>query len=189
MIESIIKAMTEAAAATGVQVHEYGEIPSSAAIFSPELLASCATNVCGNYNKSWTCPPACPGLEEQRKKILSYDSVFVFTTKHDLDDSFDYEGMTRGQKLHHLLIAEFRNKLHDAYPFYGAGSCPCCRDEEGKNNCAFPAPCPYPEKRIGSIEAAGINVTELSKAAKIAYNNGPNTVTYFSMVLWNEHTK
>ena len=186
MNETIIKAMAEAVTASGVRVHEYGEIPSSAVAFSPELLASCQTNVCGNYNKSWTCPPACPSMEEQKKKILSSDKVFVFTTKHDLDDSFDYEGMVQGQKLHHRLIAEFRDRLHDAYPFYGAGCCPHCRDKDGKNNCAIPDPCLFPEKRIGSIEAAGINVTELSKAAKIAYNNGPNTVTYFSMILFNE---
>ena len=181
--ELIIETLTEAETATGVRVHERAFLPSCKLVFSPELLEYCKSNVCGNYNKSWTCPPACESMEEQREKILSFENVFVFTTKHDLEDSFDYEGMTRGMKLHLLLTIDFKKKLGGA-PVYGAGSCPVC-DSNGKASCVFPSPCPFPENRIGSIEAAGINVTELSKAAGIAYNNGPNTVTYFSMALLN----
>jgi predicted metal-binding protein len=176
--------LTQAEAATGIHVHEWALLSTDKLIFSPQLLEYCKSNVCGNYNKSWTCPPACESIEKQREKILSYESVFVFTTKHDLEDSFDYEGMTQGMKLHSLLTIEFKKRSGGA-PVYGAGSCPVCRDSDGKASCVFPIPCPFPENRIGSIEAAGINVTELSKAAGIAYNNGPNTVTYFSMALLN----
>jgi len=176
--------LTQAEAATGVHVHEWALLPSGELVFSPELLEYCKSNVCGNYNKSWTCPPACESMEEQREKIFSFENVFVFTTKHDLEDSFDYEGMTRGMKLHSFLTIEFKKRSGGA-PVYGAGSCPVCRDSDENASCAFPSPCPFPEKKIGSIEAAGINVTELSKAAGIAYNNGPNTVTYFSMALFN----
>jgi len=175
--------LIQAEAATGVKVHELAILPVSSLVFSPQLLEYCKSNVCGFYNKSWTCPPACESMEEQREKIFLYENVFVFTTKHDLEDSFDYEGMTRGRELHTLLTLEFKKKLGGA-PVYGAGSCPVC-DSDGNSSCAFPNPCPFPENRIGSIEAAGINVTELSKAAGIAYNNGPNTVTYFSMSLFN----
>ena len=167
-----------------VKVHEYAEIPVIALVFSPELLDTCKTNVCGHYNTSWTCPPASETLEEQRAKILSYKKAFIFTTKHDLEDSFDYEGMTYGKNLHAFLTLDFKAGLGNTFPVYGAGSCPSCRDRMENAGCAFPNPCPFPEKKIGSIEAAGINVTELSKTAGIAYNNGPNTVTYFSMVLY-----
>ena len=182
--ELIIETLTEAETATGVRVHERAFLPSCKLVFSPELLEYCRSNVCGNYNNSWTCPPACENMEKQREKILSFENVFVFTTKHDLEDSFDYEGMTRGMKLHLSLTIEFKKRLN-GLPVYGAGSCPVCRDSDEKTSCAFPSPCLFPEKKIGSIEAAGINVTELSKAAGIAYNNGPNTVTYFSMALLN----
>ena len=183
MNETVKEALIAAEESCGVCAHEYAEFPVSSLVFSPELLKSCETNVCGHYNSSWTCPPAAETLEKQRETILSYKNAFVFTTKHDLEDSFDYETMTLGKDQHTLLTLEFRNRLGKAYPIYGAGSCPSCKDENRKNNCAFPEPCPFPEKKIGSIEAAGINVTELSKAAGLAYNNGPNTVTYFSMML------
>jgi len=178
----MINILDEAASCTGVSVHEQAILPSESLSFSQDLLDYCKTNVCGNYNKSWTCPPACGSLEEQQRNILSFKNVLIFTTMHKLEDSFDYEGMTKGRGLHTLLLIELKNKLGDV-PVYGAGNCPVCMDKEGKSICAFPSPCPFPEKMIRSIEAAGINVTELSKSAKITYNNGENTVTYFSMVL------
>jgi len=170
--------LTEAETATGVHIHEFATLSTEELIFSPLLLEYCKSNVCGNYNKSWVCPPACESIEEQREKILSFENVFVFTTLHNLEDSFDHEGMTCARERHSLLTIELKRKLIDA-PVYGAGSCPSCE------RCAFPSPCPFPEKKLGSIEAAGINVTELSKSAGIAYNNGTNTVTFFSMALLN----
>jgi len=166
----------EATAVSGVSVHEWAQIKSIKLTFLPQLLDYCRANACGKYGKSWSCPPACGSMEEQRGKILSYENILVFTTKHELEDSFDHEGMARGREKHTLLALELRKKFDNA-PIYGAGACPVCAV------CAFPAPCPFPEKMIVSVEAAGINVTELSKAAGVAYNNGPNTVTYFSIIL------
>ena len=150
--------------------------------FSPELLECCKSNACGNYNKSWSCPPACGTIEEQRKKILSFKKVFVFSTIHDIEDSFDYEGMARGRELHAILTFEIKNTFGDVL-IYGAGSCPVCKDKEGKDACAFPKPCRFPDQKINSLEAAGIDVAELCKTAGLKYNNGPNTVTFFSIVL------
>ena len=172
----IIDALLSAGKTTGVSVHEKAILPVTALTFSPSLLDGCKTNVCGNYNKSWVCPPACESVEEQKKKILSYKSFLVFTTMHALEDSFDYAGMTKGRELHLLLTLELKKMLNT--PVYGAGNCPVCK------TCAFPEPCPFPEKKIGSVEAAGIDVTSLSKAAGINYNNGQNTVTFFSIALF-----
>ncbi|MDR2767393.1 MAG: DUF2284 domain-containing protein [Treponema sp.] len=179
-----MKELLEAAA--GGKAHEWGFIPVTELVFSPELLKSCESNVCGHYNSSWTCPPAAGALEEQRAKILAYKNAFIFTTKYDLEDSFDYEGMTRAREIHTVLTLEIREKAGGKFPVYGAGSCPCCKLYAGGGTCAFPDPCRFPEKAISSIEAAGINVTDLSRSAGVKYNNGANTVTYFSMVLFNE---
>ncbi|MDR0494910.1 MAG: DUF2284 domain-containing protein [Treponema sp.] len=154
-------------------------IPVASIVFSPELLKACESNICGNYNKCWTCPPAIGSLEEQKKKISSFSSAFVFTTKADLEDSFDYDGMTRAKVFHDRLTTEMHERFGAGNAVYGAGGCTKCRP------CAYPAPCRFPGKTYSSIEAAGINVTELSRAAGIRYNNGENTVTYFSMILYN----
>jgi len=156
---------------------EFAVIPTTSIDFSPELYKTCATNVCGNYNKCWSCPPAVGTLETQKEKITAFSSAFVFTTKSDLDDSFDYEGMMKAKEQHDRLTIE----MHEYFvsnPVYGAGSCSICK------TCAYPEPCRFPDKKISSIEAAGINVTELSRIGGIRYNNGQNTVTYFSMILF-----
>ncbi|MDR0503190.1 MAG: DUF2284 domain-containing protein [Treponema sp.] len=178
------KILYKAAVSAGVSIHEWKVIPAAALVFSAGLLDYCKTNACGNYNKSWTCPPVCESADEQKKKILSHEKILVFTTKHVMEDSFDYEGMTKGRELHALLTAEVKKKFKGS-PVYGAGSCPVCTNINGRNVCSFPKRCRFPKKMIGSIEAAGVNVTELSKAAGIAYNNGPGTVTFFSMVPLN----
>ncbi|MCL2181674.1 MAG: DUF2284 domain-containing protein [Treponema sp.] len=180
----IINVLNEAAESAGVKVQEWAILNKNAVNFSPQMLDYCKANVCGNYNKSWTCPPACESPEEQQKKITSCKEILIFTTKHDLEDSFDLEGMEKGRMLHSLLTMELKklmeNPMRQNIHVFGAGNCPVCE------TCVFPKPCPFPEKKIGSIEAAGINVTELSAAAGITYNNGPDTVTFFSMILINE---
>jgi len=157
---------------------EYAVMPVAGIEFSPELYETCATNVCGNYNKCWTCPPAIGSLETQKEKITAFSSAFVFTTKSELDDSFDYEGMMKAKEQHDRLTVEMRERFSHN-PVYGAGSCSICE------TCAYPKPCRFPDRRVSSIEAAGINVTELSRLGGLRYNNGVNTVTYFSMVLFN----
>ena len=152
-------------------------IPTTAISFSPEVFKACQTNVCGKYNKCWTCPPAIGTLEKQIEKIRSFSSAFIFTSTYKLEDTFDYEGMQTAKEYHNRLTAEMHESFGKTNPVYGAGACELCTP------CAFPEPCRFPEKAYSSIEAAGINVTELSRAANIHYNNGKNTVTYFSMIL------
>jgi predicted metal-binding protein len=164
--------------AVKARAFEYAVIPVSGITFSPELYKTCSTNVCGNYNKCWTCPPVVGPLETQKEKMASFSSAFVFTTKTELEDSFDYEGMMRGKKQHDSLTLEMNDRFGKSNPVYGAGSCSVCE------TCAYPEPCRFPDRKISSIEAAGINVTELSRLGGLRYNNGENTVTYFSMILF-----
>jgi len=162
-------------------IFEYAVVPTAAIVFSPELLKACESNVCGKYNHCWTCPPAV-GSQELRQKITAFSSAFVFTTMSALDDSFDYEGMMQAKKHHDRLTAEMHERFGKTNPVFGAGGCALCP------TCAYPEPCRSPDKTYPSIEAAGINVAELSRAANLRYNNGENTVTYFSMILFEEET-
>ena len=158
---------------------EWAVVPTRDITFSRDLLKICESNKCGRYNKYWTCPPAVDSFEKQKENILAFSSAFVFTTKWDLEDSFDYEGMVKAGDKHRLLTAEMQYKFGKANPVYGTGGCKECE------TCAYPDPCKFPEKVYHSISAAGINVSELSKACGIRYNNGPNTTTYFSFILFN----
>jgi predicted metal-binding protein len=162
------------------RAHECSVIPTSALRFFPDVIKACEANVCGNYNTSWSCPPAVGTLEDQQKKITGFKNAFVFTTKYDLEDSFDFEGMQQAADIHNRLTREMHERFGKTNPVFGAGGCRVCQ------TCAYPEPCRFPEKVYSSIEAAGINVTDLSRSAGVHYNNGPNTVTYFSMLLFND---
>jgi predicted metal-binding protein len=159
---------------------EWGVISTGDLIFSPELHKACEQNVCGNYNKNWGCPPGNGTLEELKAKILAFPKAMVFTTKYDQEDSFDFEGMQVAGENHRKLTVEIMERFGKTNPVYGAGCCTICKE------CSYPEPCRFPGKAVSAVEAAGISVGDLSRTAGVKYNNGEATVTYFSMILFNE---
>jgi predicted metal-binding protein len=157
---------------------EQAVIPVSALTFSDEFIKSC--KICVNYNARWNCPPAGIPKEVLQEKIKSFKHAFVFSTKHDVEDSFDFLAMwRRALAAHRDINIEIHKKFGETNPIFGAGGCHICR------KCAYPRRCRNPDKNIPSLESAGIDVTALSKAAKLRYDNGINTVTFFSMILFN----
>ena len=165
----------------GNEIWQYAELNTEDVEFSEEVVAACRANFCGNYNKSWKCPPNVGTLEELKAKYTKYPKVFVFTTKHEIEDSFDIEGMFAARLDHDKVEELIRPVLPKGSQVLGAGGCNVCK------KCAFPEPCRFPEKAKTSVEACGINVVSLAKTAKINYTNGENTVTYFTVVFLSEN--
>jgi predicted metal-binding protein len=165
---------------------QYAVVPTSVLVFSPDVIRACETNVCGNYNKYWTCPPALGSLESNKEKITAFAYALVFTTKSCLEDSFDFEGMMKAKDVHNTYTVKMHEKFGRTNPVYGAGNCTVCEIINADKTCAYPEPCRFPDRIYPSIEAAGINVVELSRTAGLGYHNGENTVTYFSMILFDD---
>ena len=165
------------------EIHEYKVISPTEIPFSDTVIDACRANRCGRYGSCWTCQPGVGTLEELEKKIKSYEKAAVFTCKFDLEDSFDIEGMADGKNATKKFLFALKDELRsDGNDFFalGCGGCELCK------KCTYPdAPCRFPDKAIPAIEACGINVVELSRKIGIKYNNGPNTVTYFSIILFN----
>ena len=62
-----------------------------------------------------------------------------------------------------------------------AGSCTLCA------RCTYPdRPCRYPTKRLSSMEAYGLFVSDICTRSGLAYNYGLRTMTYTSCVLYNK---
>lgn len=165
-------------------IFEYKIFSTDLIPFSPAVVEACARNACGMYGKTWTCPPGVGTLEELKRKITAYPKAAVFTCKFDLEDSFDFEGMTAGQKeTKKVLKAVSANMRAAGETFWALGNegCGLCR------SCTYPdAPCRYPDLASPSVEACGINVMQLAKDVGLRYNNGPATVTYFCMILFED---
>jgi predicted metal-binding protein len=166
-----------------LEIHQYGFTTTDKLIFSNGVRDLCEMNSCGHYAKTWACPPGVGTLEECREKIMKFQNAFVFTTKHDLEDSYDFEGMMEG-KAHHDDICDavteyFKSIYHGDALILSGESCSRC------SKCTYPdAPCRFPEKLSPSIESYGVEVNRLAKIVNVNYINGANTVTYFGCILF-----
>ena len=145
----------------------------------------CKANSCGVYGKCWMCPPDVGDIDSLMSKIKEYDYALVYQTVTEIEDSFDFEGMIAAKKKSYPLAQNLRKVFADMnitkVLHLGAGGCGVCESCAKKTN----EPCRFPEKAMPSLEAYGINVSELAKASGMNYINGQNTVTYFGAVLFS----
>ena len=165
------------AAATGV-------IKTSDIQFSEEFRKLCEQNSCGKFGTNWMCPPAVDSYEAVKAKVLGFSKGFVFQTIYTVEDSFDFEGMMKAEEIH---IGIF-NKIFDYIKLHrdnsdvlalNVGACKVCKE------CTYPdEACRFPDKAIASLEAYCIDVNALLACCDIAYNNGPNTVSYVGLFLF-----
>ena len=146
-----------------------------------EVRAMCASNSCGAYGHSWSCPPACGELDALRRTVSGYRAGLLVQTVGELEDEFDGEGMMQAQEdhkrhfeaLHALLLRQWPDLLA-----LGAGTCRRCA------KCTYPdAPCRFPDKRVSSMEAYGMLVMEVCKANGMRYYYGPKSIAYTSCFL------
>ena len=145
----------------------------------------CASNACGMYGRCYMCPPDVGDIEELMRDVSNYDYALVYQTVTELEDSFDFEGMIEAKKKSYPLAQSLRKVFADMniskVLHLGAGGCGVCETCAKKTN----EPCRFPEKAMPSLEAYGVNVSELAKSSDMKYINGQNTVTYFGAVLFS----
>ena len=178
-MEQLLKNIKEAGA-NSASVIEVKDIT-----FRPEFRDACKQNSCGKYNTNWGCPPACGPIEDMMAQAQSYPYALVYQTVSLLEDSFDYEGMQEGKKLYNRVTDKVRALFDQKFPeketlFLNAGACKVC----GRCAKLDEQPCRFPEKRTISMEAYGVDVSNLAKVAGMNYINGQNTVTYFGAILY-----
>lgn len=164
------------------KVSDFKEIPVEKMVFSDELLKYCAANHCGKYGKNWMCPPAIGKNRNLMEKYRVFKKVLVISKVSPLEDSFDIEGMEAARIAFQKILFDLQRdiKAEKGYALLGAGTCSRCE------KCTYPDhPCRFPDLAFPSLEALGINVTELAKTCKMKYNNGANTVTYFAAVFYD----
>lgn len=63
-----------------------------------------------------------------------------------------------------------------------AGGCTLCE------TCTYvlQKPCIMPAKAFGTLEAHAVDVTALVTSCGLKYNNGPNTISYVGVIMFNE---
>ena len=170
--------------AKSVGFWEVGYLNMEQLRYYPEVRKICEQNTCRNYGKTWACPPAVGTLKECQCRVEQYNTMLLFSGKYDLEDSFDFEGMTEGLHAFKKTVDVFAEKIDERLTDYlllsneGCGRC---------ETCTYPSsPCRYPSRLYHSIEGYGFVVSELAKHAGIRYINGADTVTYFGALLFRQ---
>ena len=144
----------------------------------------CASGRCGRYGHNWACPPGCGSIEAAARRIAGFDAGILVQTTGTLRDDFDYESIAATERAHKRRFADFARQMRRLCPGclpLTAGSCTLCA------RCTYPdRPCRYPTKRLSSMEAYGLFVSDICTRSGLAYNYGPRTMTYTSCVLYNK---
>lgn len=154
----------------------------------PYFRKMCEANACGNYGKSYMCPPDAGPVDVLIGQLYSWDTALVYQTVNRLEDSYDFAGMMEAGRLHNALAGKLRRTARElGYTqalHLGAGGCrlcPVCGKKTGQ-------PCRHPDEAMSSLEAYGINVSQLAEQCNMRYINGQNTVTYFGAVFLKEES-
>lgn len=149
-----------------------------------DLRNYCEVNYCGSYGKNYACPPSVGSAEELIEKAKTYNKALVFQTVTNLEDSYDFEGMSQAALKHSKIADAITNDVKNQFSNYllltagGCAVCAVCAQVDAK-------PCRLPEKATSSLEAYCMNVSTLAELCNMNYINGQNTVTYFGAFLFN----
>ncbi len=156
--------------------------------FDRNFRSMCERNACGNYGKSWMCPPDVGDIDMLISRAKGYDTAVVYQTVGLLEDSYDFEGMMEAGQRMNELTQKIRNTFCDELPdalFLGAGGCRVCPVCAKRTN----EPCRFPQKALASLETYGVHVSRLAELCGMNYINGQNTVTYFGAILLHDEKK
>jgi len=146
-----------------------------------EVREMCKANTCGMYGKNLACPPACGTLDECQEQVKRFRWGILLQTVGAVEDSLDFEGMVAVEAKHKAAFQDCAARLRQDCPELlplGCGCCTVCPQ------CAGPgAPCRFPDRRVSSMEAYGIVVSDICAQNGMKYYYGPGTIAYTSCCL------
>ncbi len=168
-----------------LKIHQFGFTTTDRLVINQGVRDLCVMNSCGRYGSSWACPPAVGTVEECRDRIIQYKNVFVYSTLHELEDSYDFEGMMAGKDDHEAISKNVADCFRTLWPgellILSGDGCTRCK------KCTYPdAPCRFHGEIFPTVESHGIEVYRLAQTVHINYINGKDTVTYFGCILYHK---
>ena len=111
--------------------------------FDAAFRSMCASNACGNYGRSYMCPPDIGEIEALIREAKRYFYALVYQTVGFLEDSYDFEGMMEAGRHHNDLAQRVRRLFEEECGqkalHLGTGGCrlcPVCGKKTGE-------PCPF----------------------------------------------
>lgn len=178
--QKLIEAALEAGAVKAVIIQ------GSDIVLSPAFRDICKSNQCGGYGRCWMCPPDIGPIDQLMEQVRAYPKGLWYQSVAKIEDSFDIEGMFAAGQEHALLSQRIQKNvvsvLDEKFLHLSCGGChlcPTCAKVSGE-------PCRMPDQALSSLEGYGVDVYQTTKNTPLQYINGPDTVTYFGIVLFTE---
>lgn len=154
-------------------------------VLNPEFRSMCEANQCGMFGRCYMCPPDIGPIDALIERISAYEKGLLYQTISFMEDSFDFESMIAAR---HALTGVFQRLRNVLLPIIGqetlhlsvgcCGLCLTCAKVTGE-------PCRFPDQALASLESYGVDVYNTARNTGLKYTNGPNTVTYFGLVLYS----
>ena len=161
----------------------YRIIDTMAISFEERFRMYCEMNYCGNYDKNYSCPPACGEAKELERKAKQFERALVLQTINPVKNILDDEE-TKGIKHRHnqmtwSLIEGMKEDLKEYLPAM-AGPCQIC------SPCAMELgkACPFPKKRASCLSAFCVKVDALAEYCEIPYYC-EGEVAFFSILFFH----
>lgn len=165
-----------------LNIHEYAFMKSNTVIFSDEVRRLCQKNACGMYGTSWACPPAVGSVEECKNRCNDFENAFMFTSLANLKKKYDMAEWRETRLVHESITEKVARIFRDEFKetlILSTEGCNLC------DKCTYPEkPCRFPSRMFPATESFGIMVIQQAPLCNIKYNNGVNTITYFSMIFF-----
>jgi len=178
--KDILRKLTKIAGTVGFT--KYAPVDLSQIVFNKEFRKMCEVNSCRNYGTNYMCPPHVGAADDCIAEVEKYAHGLLVQSIVQLEDSFDFEGMTAGQSIHDTRIRQTIAQIPAEfdYLFLGAGPCRYCEVCAVKDNVL----CRNPAAAISSMEAYCIDVNKTLTNVSLKYNNGEATVSYVGLIMY-----
>lgn len=159
---------------------------------SDKVYTICETD-CERYKKCWACPPHAGTMEDNIKRLNSYENCFVFTTIWEVSDSWNKEACVFAKRQHEEVTRQIRERVFEHFNLtmeslddnprpdihFLSSGCMICE------KCACPdEPCKHPQERMMAMESHGVVIVLLAENLGLTIQYDSTTVVYLSMLLW-----
>ena len=175
-----LTARAKALGATNTAVVSVADI-----VFDTQFRTLCERNACGKYHTNYTCPPLCGTIEACMERVRRYQTGVIVQLIAPLEDSFDWEGMIKAKDQHVSIMCELKANMAELVPnadFFalGAGGCSVCE----QCGCVDGIPCRHPDQKMSSVEAYGMDVTQLARLGNLPFSWSEAAVYYIGIFLF-----
>jgi predicted metal-binding protein len=149
-------------------------------------------NGCPNYNRNWSCPPNSPNPTEFWEKKKQFGYIWLVYIEYIISSNKRIK-----KRLNRIKTYQYKDILNNFMRFLSkkyrnidvlySSHCNYCNNEYNQKCTCPDEPCRYPEMKMISPEAAGVNLFETMELLGIKLEQKDiEVVRRISMVFSNE---